>query len=202
MSDARNTAPVTSADGRIRCVWAQTPLAVSYHDNEWGVPVHDDRTLFEFLILEGAQAGLSWETILKKRDAYREAFREFDPAAVARFTPARIARLLENPGIVRNRLKVESAVGNANAFLAVQKEYGSFDAYLHQMIPGAPIRNKWRTLKEVPARTTESDALSRDLLRRRFKFVGSTICYAFMQAVGLVNDHTTDCFRHKLSNDV
>jgi DNA-3-methyladenine glycosylase I len=121
MSDARNTAPVTSADGRIRCVWAQTPLAVSYHDNEWGVPVHDDRTLFEFLILEGAQAGLSWETILKKRDAYREAFREFDPAAVARFTPARIARLLENPGIVRNRLKVESAVGNANAFLAVQK---------------------------------------------------------------------------------
>jgi DNA-3-methyladenine glycosylase I len=182
---------------RPRCEWARTPLGVAYHDLEWGVPVHNDRTLFEFLILEGAQAGLSWETILKKRDAYREAFDGFEPARVARFTPARIERLLRNPGIVRNRLKIESAVRNARAFLAVQKEFGSFDAYVWKFVGGAPRFNSWRTLKEIPARTAESDALSRDLLRRDFKFVGSTICYAFMQAVGLVNDHTANCFRYR-----
>ena len=179
-----------------RCTWARTPLSIEYHDAEWGVPVHDDRVLFEFLTLEGAQAGLSWETILKKRDAYRDAFLSFDPARVARFTPARVERLLLNPGIVRNRLKIESTVRNAKAFIAVQKEFGSFDAYVWDFVGGAPLVGRWRTLAEVPARTLESDTLSRDLLRRGFKFVGSTICYAFMQAVGLVNDHTTDCFRY------
>jgi len=183
-------------DTPTRCSWARTPLSVAYHDAEWGVPVHDDRVLFEFLTLEGAQAGLSWETILKKRDAYRDAFVNFDPAKVARFTPARVERLLQNPGIVRNRLKVESTVRNAKAFLAVQKEFGSFDAYVWDFVGGAPLVGRWRALGEIPARTAESDTLSRDLLRRGFKFVGSTICYAFMQAVGLVNDHTTDCFRH------
>ena len=175
---------------RSRCEWARTPLGIAYHDLEWGVPVHEDRTLFEFLILEGAQAGLSWETILKKRDAYREAFDGFDPARVARFTPARVERLLRNPGIIRNRLKIESSIRNAGAFLAVQKEFGSFDAYVWRFVGGAPRVNGWRTLKDIPPRTPESDALSKDLLRRDFKFVGSTICYAFMEAVGLVNDHT------------
>jgi DNA-3-methyladenine glycosylase I len=160
--------------------------------------VHDDHVLFEFLTLEGAQAGLSWETILKKREAYREAMAGFDPARVARFTPARVERLLANPGIVRNRLKVESTVRNAKAFLAVQREFGSFDAYVWGIFGGAPRVNRWQTLEQVPARTAESDALSRDLLARGFKFVGSTICYAFMQAVGMVNDHLTDCFRYKL----
>jgi DNA-3-methyladenine glycosylase I len=183
---------------QVRCGWARTPLSIDYHDREWGVPVHDDRTWFEFLILEGAQAGLSWETILNKRAAYRDAFTGFDPARVARFTPARVSRLLENPGIVRNRLKVESAVRNAKAFLAVQGEFGSFDAYAWQFVGGRPLVNGWRTLGEVPATTKESDALSRDLLKRGFKFVGSTICYAFMQATGLVNDHTIDCFRYKM----
>jgi DNA-3-methyladenine glycosylase I len=158
--------------------------------------VHDDRTLFEFLVLEGAQAGLSWQTILKKREAYRAAFSEFDPARVARYTPARIERLLQNPGIVRHRLKVESTVGNARAFLAIQREFGSFDAYLWPFVGGRPIVNRRRTIADVPARTAESDALSRDLRRRGFRFVGSTICYAFMQAVGMVNDHTVDCFRY------
>jgi DNA-3-methyladenine glycosylase I len=181
---------------RRRCAWARTPLSIAYHDSEWGVPVHDDRTLFEFLTLEGAQAGLSWETILKKRDAYREAFVFFDPARVARFTPAQIARVLRNPGIVRNRLKVASTVGNAKAFLGVQREFGSFDAYLWRFVGGRPRVNRRRTLQQVPPRTRESDALSHDLLSRGFKFVGSTICYAFMQAVGMVNDHTVDCFRH------
>jgi DNA-3-methyladenine glycosylase I len=161
------------------------------------VPVHDDRILFEFLTLEGAQAGLSWETILRKREAYRDAFAGFDPARVARFTVARVERLLGNPGIVRNHLKVESTVSNARAFLAVQRELGSFDAYLWRFVGGAPRMNRWRTVRQVPARTLESDALSRDLSSRGFKFVGSTICYAFMQAVGLVNDHTVDCFRHQ-----
>jgi DNA-3-methyladenine glycosylase I len=179
-----------------RCAWARTPLGIAYHDAEWGVPVHDDRTLFEFLVLEGAQAGLSWETILGKREAYREAFAGFDPAAVARFTPARIARLLQDPGLVRNRLKIESAVTNARSFLAVQDEQGSFDAYVWRFVGGAPRVNRWRTLDEIPPRTPESDALSRDLKKRGFRFVGSTICYAFMQAVGLVNDHTVDCFRY------
>jgi DNA-3-methyladenine glycosylase I len=180
---------------RTRCHWARTSLGIAYHDLEWGVPVHDDTTLFEFLTLEGAQAGLSWETILKKREAYRQAFAGFDAAKVARFTPARVARLLENPGIVRNRLKIGSTVSNAKAFLAVQREFGSFDAYVWSFVGGTPLINRWRTSGEMPARTPQSDTLSQDLLRRGFKFVGSTICYAFMQAVGMVNDHTIDCFR-------
>jgi DNA-3-methyladenine glycosylase I len=162
------------------------------------VPVHDDRLLFEFLTLEGAQAGLSWETILRKRDAYREAFANFDPARVARFTPARVGRLLQNPGIVRNRLKIDSTLGNAKAFLAVQREFGSFDRYVWGFVGGAPRVNRWRTADRIPARTAESDALSRDLSKRGFKFVGSTICYAFMQAVGMVNDHAVECFRYQL----
>jgi DNA-3-methyladenine glycosylase I len=180
----------------VRCSWARTPLGIAYHDLEWGVPVHDDRVLFEFLMLEGAQAGLSWETILNKREAYRRAFAEFDPELVAGFTAKQVERLLKDPGIVRNRLKISSAVGNAKAFLAVQHEWGSFDAYVWQFVGGTPRVNRWRSPKQVPPKTAESDALSRDLLRRGFKFVGSTICYAFMQAVGMVNDHTTDCFRH------
>ena len=180
-----------------RCAWAKTPLSIAYHDEEWGVPVHDDRTLFEFLTLEGAQAGLSWETILNKREAYRKAFANFEPARVARFTAFRVERLLQNPGIVRNRLKVESTVRNARAFLAVQDEFGSFDAYLWRFVDGTPKVNRWESLTQVPPSTPESDALSRDLLRRGFKFVGTTICYAYMQAVGLVDDHMVDCFRHR-----
>ena len=181
----------------MRCSWARTPLSIAYHDLEWGVPVHDDNLLFEFLTLEGAQAGLSWETILKKRDGYRQAFAGFDPTLVAKFGPAQVARLLRNPGIVRNRLKIASTVGNAKAFLAVQHEFGSFDAYVWSFVGGTPRVNRRRTLGQVPPRTPQSDALSRDLLGRGFKFVGSTICYAFMQAVGMVNDHTVDCFRHE-----
>ena len=181
---------------QIRCKWAQTPLSIAYHDAEWGVPVHDDVVLFEFITLEGAQAGLSWETILRKRDAYRDAFLGFDPARVARFSPSRIERLLTNPGIVRNRLKIASTVGNAKAVLRVQREFGSLDAYIWGFVGGKPLVNKRRTSRDIPARTPESDALSRDLSKRGFKFVGSTICYAFMQAVGLVNDHTVDCFRY------
>jgi DNA-3-methyladenine glycosylase I len=184
-------------DRQTRCRWARTPLSIAYHDAEWGVPVHDERLLFEFLTLEGAQAGLSWETILKKREAYRDAFLGFDPARVARFTPARVERLLRNPGIVRNRLKIASAVRNARAVLAIQREFGSFDAYVWGFVGGAPRVNRRRTLGEVPPRSPESDALSRDLVRRGCTFVGSTICYAFMQAVGMVNDHTIDCFRHR-----
>ena len=183
-------------DAYTRCSWARTPLSIAYHDTEWGVPVHDDVVLFEFLTLEGAQAGLSWETILKKREAYREAFAGFDPERVARFTPARVERLLRNPGIVRNRFKVVSTVGNARALLVLRRELGSFDAYLWGFVGGVPRVNRWRSLEQVPGRTPESDALSRDLSGRGFKFVGSTICYALMQAVGLVNDHTIDCFRH------
>jgi DNA-3-methyladenine glycosylase I len=184
-----------SVDSIQRCAWARTPLSIAYHDKEWGVPAHDDVVLFEFITLEGAQAGLSWETILNKRDAYREAFARFDPNKVARFTPAKVDRLLQNPGIVRNRLKVESTVRNAQAFLAVQKEFGSFDAYVWRFVGGAPRVNRWRAPKEIPARTAESDALSRDLSKRGFGFVGSTICYAFMQAVGMVDDHVMGCFR-------
>ncbi|HUX34352.1 MAG TPA: DNA-3-methyladenine glycosylase I [Gemmatimonadaceae bacterium] len=180
-----------------RCAWATTPLGIAYHDAEWGVPVHDDRVLFEFLVLEGAQAGLSWETILRKRDGYRAAFAQFDPAAVARFTPARVERLLADPAIVRNRLKVESTVSNARALLAVQREFQSFDAYLWRFVDGAPIVNRRRGMGDVPARTERSDALSQDLKARGFRFVGSTICYAFMQAVGLVNDHLVTCFRYQ-----
>ena len=181
----------------VRCAWARTELGIAYHDAEWGVPVHDDRLLFEFLVQEGAQAGLSWETILRKRSRYREVVEEFDPARVARFTAARVARLLRDPGIVRNRLKVESAVSNARALLAVTGEFGSFDRYAWGFVGGRPKLNRRRRMSEVPARTAESDALSKDLVRRGFRFVGSTICYAFMQGVGMVNDHTIDCFRYR-----
>lgn len=179
-----------------RCAWAGNELSIRYHDEEWGVPVHDDRTLFEFLILEGAQAGLSWDTILKKRGHYREVFDNFDAARVARYDVRKVKQLLADPGIVRNRLKIAATIQNAKAFLAVQEEFGSFDSYLWKFVGGAPRQNSRRSLRQVPARTSESDALSKDLLRRGFKFVGSTICYAFMQAVGLVNDHTVDCFRY------
>jgi DNA-3-methyladenine glycosylase I len=178
-----------------RCSWARTPLSIAYHDAEWGVAVHDDRTLFELLTLEGAQAGLSWETILAKREGYRRAFANFDPAKVARFTPARVERLLRDPGIVRNRLKVESTVQNARAFLSVQREFGSFDAYVWRFVDGRPKVNRWRTLAEIPPKTAESDVMSKELRGRGFRFVGSTICYAFMQAVGMVDDHLVDCFR-------
>lgn len=188
--------PAVSGGEPTRCSWARTPLSIAYHDREWGVPVHDDVVFFEFLTLEGAQAGLSWETILKKRDGYREAFAGFDPARVARFTPARVEKLLQNDGIVRNRLKVESTVSNAKAYLRVQKEFGSFDAYVWRFVGGSPRVNRRKSPGDVPARTPESDALSRDLLKRDFRFVGSTICYAFMQATGLVNDHTVRCFRY------
>ena len=169
---------------------------IRYHDEEWGVPSHDDRQLFEFLTLEGAQAGLSWEIILKKRESFRAAFDKFEAARVARYNERRIERLLSNAGIVRNRLKIAAAIANAKAFLTVQREFGSFDAYVWQFVGGKPKSNAWRSLKRVPARTPESDAMSKDLTRRGFRFVGSTICYAFMQAVGLVNDHVVDCFRH------
>ncbi len=185
----------------IRCPWCENSslaaLYTDYHDHEWGVPVHDDRILFEFLILEGAQAGLSWSTILQKRERYRAAFAGFDPAKVARFSDKKTAALLLDAGIVRNRLKIQSAVINAKAFLSVQKEFGSFDAYIWTFVGGKPKHNKWAAGKNVPAQTAESDAMSRDLKKRGFKFVGSTICYAFMQATGMVNDHLLNCFRHR-----
>lgn len=178
-----------------RCPWAKSELMIAYHDAEWGRAVHDDRTFFEFLILEGAQAGLSWETILKKREAYRAAFAGFDAAKVARLTARDQARLLKNEGIVRNRLKIASTISNARAFLAVQEEFGSFDAYIWPFVGGSPKVNRPRVLGDVPAKTAESDAMSKDLKRRGFRFVGSTICYAFMQATGLVNDHVVGCYR-------
>jgi DNA-3-methyladenine glycosylase I len=185
-------------DNKIRCGWClKFDQYVKYHDKEWGLPVHDDRTHFEFLILEGAQAGLSWSTILKKRDGYKQSFADFDPAKVARFTPARIEKILQNPGIVRNRLKVSAAVNNAKRFLEVQREFGSFDEYIWGFVGGRPIINHWKILKEIPATTPESDALSKDLIKRGFKFVGSTVIYAHMQACGLVNDHIVDCWRHQ-----
>lgn len=180
-----------------RCTWPKTELDISYHDTEWGVPVHDDRLLFEMLILEGAQAGLSWSTILKKRDNYRRAFDNFDARKIAKYDARKVKALLSDAGIVRNRLKIAATIQNAKAFLAVQKEFGSFDAYVWQFVGGQPIQNRRHSLADIPPRTPESDAMSKDLLRRGFKFVGSTICYAFMQAVGMVNDHTLDCFRHK-----
>lgn len=182
-----------------RCKWAEGVSLeyIAYHDREWGVPVHDDRVQFEFLILEGAQAGLSWSTILAKRDGYRKAFADFDPARVARFTDKRIEKLLQDPGIVRNRLKVRSAVSNAKAFLAVQKEFGSFSDYIWEFVGGEPIQNRFRKDADIPATSPESDALSKDLKKRGFKFVGSTIVYAHMQATGLVNDHVVGCFRHQ-----
>jgi len=181
----------------IRCGWASTELGIAYHDKEWGVPLHDDRRLFEFLILEGAQAGLSWETILRKRAAYRAAFAGFDPARVARFDARRVQRLLENPGIVRNALKIWSAIRNAGAFLKLQGEFGSFDAFIWGFVSGKPKMNAWRDLKQLPATSPESEAMSEELLRRGFRFVGPTICYAFMQAVGMVNDHLVGCFRYR-----
>ena len=181
-----------------RCAWARTPLSIAYHDREWGVPVHDDRVLFEFITLEGAQAGLSWETILKKRDAYRQAFSGFDPAKVARYPAARRARLMQDEGIVRNRLKIDSTVTNAAAFLAVQREFGSFDRFLWDFAGGKPLVSRARSSRQLSARTALSDALSKELKRRGFRFVGTTICYAFMQAVGIVNDHATDCFRYRI----
>ena len=183
---------------KIRCPWCLGfDQYIEYHDKEWGVPVHDDRKHFEFLIMEGAQAGLSWSTILKKREGYRKAFADFDPVKVARFTEKRLERILKDPGIVRNRLKVYSVVNNAKRFLEVQKEFGTFDKYIWSFVGGKPIVNNWKTMKRIPATSKESDALSKDLLNRGFKFVGSTVIYAHMQACGLVNDHLTDCFRYK-----
>src|SRR5215813_12717209 len=181
----------------VRCDWARTDLSIDYHDREWGVPQHDDRALFELLILEGAQAGLSWETILKKRENYRIAFDGFDAAKIARYDRRKIRTLLHNEGIVRNRLKVAAAVQNAAEFLRLQSEHGSFDRYIWQFVGGKPRKNAWRTMRQVPSQTVQSDALSEELKGRGFTFVGSTICYAFMQAVGMVNDHTVDCFRYR-----
>jgi DNA-3-methyladenine glycosylase I len=180
----------------VRCGWAKNDLAIQYHDREWGVPLHDDLALFEFLILEGAQAGLSWDTILKKRDNYRAAFDGFDANTIARYDRRKMLALMRNQGIVRNRLKILSAVQNAKAFLDVQKEFGSFDRYIWQFVGGKPLVNSWKS-KKVPSRTAESDAMSRDLKKRGFNFVGSTICYAFMQATGMVNDHWVECFRYR-----
>jgi DNA-3-methyladenine glycosylase I len=180
-----------------RCGWSTTdPLYVRYHDEEWGVPLHDDRRLFEMLILEGAQAGLSWITILKKRQNYRKAFDRFDARKIAKYNARKRRQLLANAGIVRNRLKIEATISNAEAFLAVRREFGSFDAYIWQFVGGSPIQNHWKSLKEIPPKTEESDLMSKDLKKRGFRFVGSTICYAFMQAVGMVNDHVNTCFRH------
>ena len=183
---------------RNRCKWAGSdPIYIAYHDTEWGTPLHEDRKLFEFLILEGAQAGLSWITILKKRQNYRQAFDHFNPKKIACYDSPKINRLLLNPGIIRNKLKIEAAVSNARSFLSVQKEFGSFDAYIWQFVGGRTLKNRWKTISEIPAYSDESKAMSNDLKQRGFKFVGPTICYAFMQATGMVNDHTLDCFRYK-----
>ena len=187
----------TQAGAVVRCGWARNELSVRYHDQEWGVPQRDDRKLFEFLILEGAQAGLSWDTILRKRENYRAAFDGFDAEVIANYDRRKIAALLKNPGIIRNGLKIDSAIKNARAFLAVRSNTGSFDSYIWQFVGGSPRVNLWRSLKQVPARTKESDAMSKDMKKRGFIFVGSTICYAFMQAVGMVNDHLVSCFRYR-----
>jgi len=191
------TSVVKEVRKRTRCGWANTELSIRYHDEEWGVPVHDERTLFEFLILEGAQAGLSWNTILNKRQNYRKAFDGFDPSQIASYDRRKIEKLLQDPGIVRNKLKIGAAVENAKAFLRTQEEFGSFDRYIWQFVDGKPRVNAPKSMKQVPASTAESDAMSKDLKKRGFKFVGSTICYAFMQATGIVNDHVVDCFRYK-----
>jgi DNA-3-methyladenine glycosylase I len=184
-------------DNMQRCAWSTSdPLYIAYHDQEWGVPVHDDRLLFEFLVLEGAQAGLSWITILRKRENYRKAFDQFDPQKVARYSDDKIFELLNNPGIIRNRAKINAAIGNARAFLAVQEEFGSFDAYIWRFVNGKAIQNAWTDMAQIPAKSAEAEALSKDLAHRGFKFVGPTICYAHMQATGMVNDHTVDCFRY------
>jgi DNA-3-methyladenine glycosylase I len=190
MAKSLSKAPVT------RCPWALEGNQTEYHDTEWGVPVHDDRTLFEFLILEGAQSGLSWAIILKKREGYRTAFDNFEPSLVAKYSAAKVDELVLDPGIVRHRLKIESTIQNAKAFLAVQKEFGTFDSYVWSFVGGVPLQNGRKSLSEVPSSSPESDTLSKDLKKRGFKFVGSTTCYAFMQAVGMVNDHVVDCFRH------
>jgi len=188
---------MTTATPIIRCAWAgNDPLMVRYHDEEWGVPVHDERLLFEFLVLEGMQAGLSWQTILRKRENFRQAFDNFDPVLIAQYDEQKVAALLANPGIIRNRLKIAGAIQNAKSFLAVQQAFGSFDAYIWRFVDGKPIQNARKTLKDIPARTPESDTMSADLRKRGFKFVGSTICYAHMQATGMINDHVIDCFRH------
>lgn len=197
MTSVVKSSPNTSSPSPVRCSWPSDDLSIRYHDEEWGVPVHDDCTLFEFLILEGAQAGLSWDTILHKRENYRAAFDGFDPQRIARYDRRKTQQLLRNPGIVRNKLKIASAVGNAKAFLQVQKEFGSFDRYIWQFVGGKPRVNARKSMKQVPASTPESDAMSKDLKKRGFKFVGSTICYAFMQAVGMVNDHMMTCFRYQ-----
>ena len=189
---------MSKAQPQDRCSWCgEDALYVAYHDQEWGVPLHNDQKLFEFLILEGAQAGLSWLTILKKRDAYRKAYYQFDVEKVARFNSRSIERLMNNPGIVRNRLKIEASIDNARAFLEVQNEFGSFDKYIWQYVDHQPKQNRWRRLRDIPASTSESKQMSKDLQQRGFRFVGPTICYAFMQAVGIVNDHVVGCFRHK-----
>ena len=183
---------------KIRCEWGTvSQLYIDYHDNEWGVPVHDDRKLFEFLILEGAQAGLSWETVLNKRENYRKAFNDFDPVKISRYGDKKVETLLENKGIIRNRLKITSAINNAKRFLEVRKEFGTFDAYIWQFVNGKPITNRFKSIQEIPATTKESDAMSKDLKKRGFKFAGPTICYAHMQATGMVNDHVVGCFRYK-----
>lgn len=187
---------------KTRCTWCLgQDIYIDYHDNEWGIPVHDDRELFEMLILEGAQAGLSWITVLKKREGYRKAFSNFDAKKIARYTDKKLEKLRENPNIIRNKLKIKSTRTNAILFLEIQKEFGSFDKYIWQFVDGKPIQNKWKTMKDVPATTSESDAMSKDLKKRGFKFVGSTICYAYMQACGMVNDHTVDCFRFAMMNE-
>lgn len=196
MSTSQKAAEEFAKDNRVRCSWANGELMTRYHDEEWGVPVHDDRALFEFLILEGAQAGLSWSTILNKRENYRAAFDHFDPARVSHYNQRKIRQLLGNPGIVRNKLKIASAVENAKAFQQLQKEFGSFDGYVWKFVGGKPMVNTRTSAGQVPARTAESDAMSKDLKTRGFKFVGSTICYAFMQATGMVNDHLRECFRY------
>jgi DNA-3-methyladenine glycosylase I len=199
MGRASSPAPLTMKNKAepTRCAWAANELSIRYHDEEWGVPEHNDRRLFEFIVLEGAQAGLSWDTILKKRENYRAAFDAFDPERIANYNRRKIQSLLRDPGIVRNRLKIASVVQNAKAFLKVQEEFGSFDRYIWHFVGGRPRQNNRRSLKEVPARTAESDAMSKDLKKREFTFVGSTICYAFMQAIGMVNDHLVHCFRYR-----
>lgn len=197
MTGATYAAPVAAEHPVTRCAWANGPWLEPYHDTEWGVPVHDDRKHFEFLVLEGAQAGLSWLTILKRRDGYRKAFADFDVQKVARFTPARIEKILLDPGIIRNRAKVQATIGNARAFLSVQEEYGSFDDYIWAFVDGSPKVNKWRRTEHIPALTPVSEAVSKDLRQRDFRFVGPTVCYSHLQAAGLINDHLVDCFRYR-----
>jgi len=192
----KRESPSVGSSSTVRCHWAANDLNIPYHDEEWGVPLHDDRALFELLILEGAQAGLSWDTVLKKRPRYREVFDGFDVEKVARYDKKKVRELLKDAGIIRNKLKIAATISNAQAFLKVQEEFGTFDAYIWRFVGGKPKQNSWKTHKRLPAKTSESDAMSKDLQKRGFRFVGSTICYAFMQATGMVNDHLVECFRH------